>query len=208
MEIIGYINEQKLVIYIQEIINNINFLEKSESKFLGTQIRFDDNKRLAFDCGFILNNKKYLVEFDGYRHYTDAIAMYRDNKKDIIAKNNGFILVRFPYWIQLTNQTFELLFNQQIKFKISTAYPHGFISNKAVLPCNYCFYGYKRFLEELRMLPRKLQDDIFCSLIYQSNIRKIPMEYIFQDYKYFEIKLDNYVNEINYIYNYPYKELY
>jgi hypothetical protein len=207
MEIIGYINEQKFVYFIHEMIKHLS-VESNAFKFLGSQMRFDDNKRFAFDCGFIFNDKKYLVEFDGYRHYTDALAMYRDNQKDIIAERNGFTLVRFPYWLQLNTETFNLLFGQRTEFRIITTYPYGFISDKAVLPCNYCCYGYKRFLNEFDKLPKSIQDEITCSLIYQSNKKELPIKYIFPDCDNFPIKVSDYICEINFINGYPYKELY
>ena len=50
------------------------------------------------------------VEYDGDEHYRHSIKIKGDQAKDDIARNQGFQVVRFPYWIQLDNLTLEHYF--------------------------------------------------------------------------------------------------
>jgi hypothetical protein len=122
---------------------------------------------------FVINTKtkKYLVEFDGYQHYTNAHQIINDIKKDSIwiQKEGQNSIIRIPYFVQLTTETFNYYFNfvlqeQQIAIEVNSNYPHGFIDKKVVYPANFCGIGEKRFIHELNTLPCTTAISIIDSL--------------------------------------------
>lgn len=48
---------------------------------------------------------KTIIEFDGLPHYQNPDVIKSDRKKDLIYKENGYKVVRVPYFIQLTKET-------------------------------------------------------------------------------------------------------
>ena len=68
----GYLTQQKLR-------NMFNKLFVGEN-WIGKEYHFPKSLR-RYDFGYINNVKKYLVEFDGYRHYTDALQFKIDKEK-------------------------------------------------------------------------------------------------------------------------------
>jgi len=189
----SYTTENSLCLILESICKSSNNCE-----FIGRQIRLDNNKRWAFDCGIIINDNKYLVEFDGFRHYQDALTIYRDYEKNKLAKDSGFIITRLPYWLQLTTETLQLLFlNNHIDFTINSSYPHGFIDIKALLPGSFCALGIQRFCKELKLLSDSVFTQVVASLYFQSDVRNIPIQYVFQNI--LEKDRINYENEIKYI---------
>ena len=58
---------------------------------------------------------KLIVEFDGLPHYTDPAVIIKDDKNTNIYKQNGYKVVRIPYFIQLTNEAVEILFGITVK---------------------------------------------------------------------------------------------
>ena len=115
----GWLNEEKMTNVLTEIIKELNGkllpcgYKKSAKKYKdGTQIELEGSKS-HYDFGFIYNNEKYLVEFDGnYQgvgHYNNAENVYKDYCKNELAKNNDYKIIRFPFWLQLNNETFKIL---------------------------------------------------------------------------------------------------
>ena len=152
----SYLTQQKL----EEILKNedsLVFLEK-EFPVPGTRLRFD------FLVRFKDSQTTIAVEFNGYQHYTDAKAIHRDAKKHLIAREQGFVLVNIPYFVQMTNESFEHYFGCKPLTDIIQNYPHGFIDNKAVLPANFCEVGVDRFGNELFLLPDPIKNQVWKSL--------------------------------------------
>lgn len=175
MQYEGYLNQQKLQQMFKENIE--------EHNWLGTEIKLPNSKR-RFDFGFIIskpiciNNtqytKKVLVEFDGHRHYTDALQIKIDREKDKLAKEHGYDLIRIPYWVQLTTETLKHYFN--INGEVIQKYSHGFIDKNAILPASFCELGLDRFEEEIGNLPVNVKEEISKSL--NNNINFYGYEYV------------------------------
>lgn len=96
---------------------------------------------------------KIIVEFNGYRHYTQSQVILRDYEKKKVWEDAGYKVVHFPYWLQPDEETIAVLFNG-IGY---TPQPHyvdahqGFISDlpSDVLPADFCKLGVRRFNREL-----------------------------------------------------------
>jgi hypothetical protein len=155
----GYLTEQKLIKLFQDLSKEVNIAIETNVK-IGKRYRGD-----------LVVNDKYLIEFDGYQHYTNANQFRNDLlKSSIWVQNNFNKIIRIPYFIQLTFETFNYFFKElinelQIKINIIQNFPHGFIDKKAILPANFCSLGIKRFYIELLTLPEQVYLKILESLI-------------------------------------------
>lgn len=130
--------------------------------------------RMRNDFRVNKNGKTYVVEFDGDQHYRDAVVIQRDNLKDSLVRQLGFVVVRIPYFIQLTTQTFKHYFNED--FEIETTFPHGFHATK-MLPASFCPLGYSRLLKEVDALPDNVRADINNSL--QNKMKSVGEQYTY-----------------------------
>ena len=199
----GWLNEEKLVNTLTEVVKEINAkllpcgFNKTASKYKeGTQIKLLDSKS-KYDFGFSYNKKKNLVEFDGnYQgvgHYNNSEICYKDDLKNDLAKKQGYEIVRFPFWLQLDNETFEHLFGFNPSCEIKNKFPHGFITNSSLNPASFCPLGLKRFEDELNKLLEKIKFEILVSLKVKSDRLNIPIKYVWEN---------ELLNKINSIQNY------
>ena len=109
-------------------------------------------KELNFRPDYYLPCRKLIVEFDGFRHFTDNVIATQDVYKDFITLDNKFNLIRIPYFVQLSKRNIEFLFEDVIKneFEIMNdfnKYPDGFIDFKAALPGQFTSIGFLRYCE-------------------------------------------------------------
>ena len=99
------------------------------------------------------NKSKYLIEFDGYRHFCDALTICRDDKKNLIwEREQKTKPIRIPYFIQLSTYNFKHLFydllseyNYENNVEVENNYADGFIDKKCLLPASFCPLGILKF---------------------------------------------------------------
>jgi hypothetical protein len=184
----GWLNEKKLVDTLTAVVSKLNgellpcgYGRSAKRYRPGTQIKLPGS-RSRFDFGFLFDNQGYLVEFDGnYQgvgHYNNAQNCYKDDLKNALAELQGFKIIRVPYWLQLDNQTFEVLFNFESPCNIENNFPHGFITNSSLNPASFCELGMKRFNRELNLLPDAVRFDVLVSLRVKSDRLGIPLKYV------------------------------
>lgn len=164
IEVDGYLTQQKLIDIVRNIPEFMNIL--LESRVGDTRCRWD----ILVDY----NGKKIAIEFDGDRHYWDSTTIRLDNIKNKIAEESGIKVIRIPYFIQLTKETFKYYFGFSID--IEQDFPHGFITTK-IFPASYSRLGYLRYTNELKNLPENIVKDIDNSLKKQSE--KYGSEYVY-----------------------------
>ncbi|HRI18477.1 MAG TPA: hypothetical protein PL196_08155, partial [Burkholderiaceae bacterium] len=104
---------------------------------------------------------KVAVEFDGDEHYRHSLKIKVDREKDGYARDDGYRVVRMPYWVQLTTETLKYYFD--LDANIVQNFPHGFITTK-VFPASYCEMGIDRFRRELDALPVATRSAVVSSL--------------------------------------------
>lgn len=133
--------------------HNKNYLTQGKLGTLLGEIFPDDEiiedrafKPYRFRPDFYLPDKKLVIEFDGYQHYTNSSIIVSDFKKDSILADLNIDVIRLPYFVQIDAYIIKLLFNKEYN-KVS--YPHGFIDKKAILPSDFCEMGISRFLNDL-----------------------------------------------------------
>lgn len=91
---------------------------------------------------------KLIIEFDGAQHYTKALEVLKDEKKNELYKEEGYKVIRFPYYIQLSKEIVDHYFGEGLDFDDS--YKHGFVDSKATLPSDFCEIGMNRFMSEIK----------------------------------------------------------
>lgn len=108
------------------------------------------------------DSTKTIVEFDGYLHYTSAKRIISDKIKDELYINNGYHVIRIPYFVQLSEQVIYNLFEIDIDYKQN--YPHGFIDKTCILPADFCSLGIEKFKNDLKRF-HFISDEITKSLL-------------------------------------------
>jgi very-short-patch-repair endonuclease len=150
-----YLTEEKLCNIISEIYINEQII--FDKAYPGHKFRPD----------IYLPTKKIVIEFDGHLHYTLAKTVINDINKENILLKDGVKLVRIPYFVQLSTEIFKNIFD--IDFIFNQIYPHGFISEKVILPADFCELGIERFLNDLEKF-NFIKNDIIKSLKDKINI--------------------------------------
>jgi hypothetical protein len=184
----GYLTETKLIATLKRICEINNY------EFIGEQVRLDSNRRMPYDCGFIVPDGvycengecldvKYLVEFDGYFHYTSSKQQYNDSVKNHNAELEEYELVRIPYFIQLNNDTFPYYFPavDNSKFDIVNDFPHGFIDHSCRVPADFNIIGIQRYQGELNSFYYRYQnvyDDVVKSVDEWVKRTKKDLKYV------------------------------
>jgi len=197
----GWLNEEKMTNVLTQIVKELKGTllpcgyKKSAKKYKeGTQIKLKGS-RSRYDFGFEYKNEKYLVEFDGnYQgvgHYNNAENVYKDYCKNKLAKKNGYKIIRFPFWLQLNNETFKILFSFDCNCLIDSNFPNGFITNKSLNPASFCTLGLERFLNEFNKLSEQLKLEVLVSLHVKSHRLNIPIKYIWDNKRTEKAKLNS-----------------
>lgn len=87
----GYLTEAKLAQALKQLVG---------ASWGGSELRVPGTKR-RWDMWFRDGDRTVVVEFDGDEHYRNTLKIKADNEKDAVAKEQGFKVVRVPYWVQL-----------------------------------------------------------------------------------------------------------
>lgn len=130
--------------------------------------------RMRYDYLVTLPNETLFVEFDGDSHFRDANVIFRDDAKDKIAATLGRRVIRIPYFIQLTTETFSFFFGEG--FDVATSFPHGFIAHK-MLPSSFCPLGYARARSILDDAPSGVREAVLLSLVNKT--KTLPPAFVF-----------------------------
>ena len=147
----NYLTEKALGEYLTQIFPNHEFIRDKtvpDSKIRNRPDYRNDELML-------------IVEFDGYRHYSNPDNILVDEHKDDVYEGMGYKIIRIPYFIQMSTDIVKLLFNKNVK--IEQIYPHGFIDSKAMLPAFFCELGVTRFKNDLKKFDI-VREDIISSL--------------------------------------------
>lgn len=152
MKIDGFLTEESLRTVLEDCFSP-KFQIKIQYKIPNTRFRCDyavcksDGTPVMF------------VEYDGHHHY--AVRQYvSDRRKNKEIKNQFNVpIVRWPYWIQPTEEVCNFLLKLE-SFDLQAPedfndYPHGFISPKCVLPAEFSTVGVRRFWSEMSKFSKK-----------------------------------------------------
>ena len=122
-----------------------------------------------FRVDYICRARKLAVEFDGVNHYMDTQVCINDSVKDEWLKSAGYAVVRIPYWIQLSGEVIQDLFNIEVKdpyceLEYSFYDPENQKADLNILPGNMCELGRKRFISEFRKFSPRIRQQIVNDL--------------------------------------------
>ena len=135
-----YLTEESLGYHLKKIYN-ADFIHNKP--FIG---RFKPDYRN--------DDLKLIIEFDGDRHYTSAMVILRDMLKDKQEEELGYKVVRWPYFIQMTNETAKLLLG--VRYNSEQTYPYGFIDEKCICPAEFCSLGIEKFINDMKKLSKNI----------------------------------------------------
>lgn len=118
----------------------------------------EDGKIYRIRPDYRSDSLKMIIEFDGLPHYTDPAVIIKDDKNTNIYKQNGYRVVRIPYFIQLTNEAVEILFGIEVKEPLfNVFYPSlGGVEMKHNPSC-LCPEGLKRMAREFKKFPKQYE---------------------------------------------------
>lgn len=128
------------------------------------------------DYHFYFESKLYIIEFQGYQHYTTPEVQYRDDIKRKLCLKNNYIFIEIPYFIQLNNETFKIFFNRDTDYKFNF-YPHGFINKQSKSFGEFNKKGRRLAADILFKLPKHIRKEIYQSLKFKSTYNKIDIQY-------------------------------
>ena len=133
-----------------------------------------------FKVDYFLESTNLVVEFNGYRHYSETKNIERDNKVLNSCKLKNINIIFIPYFVQLDSTIIKYYFEQYgiLNFDNFNSYPHGFIDNKAMRPIDYCFKGLVRYFSELQKLPLVVSNQIKNT----DELKDKKLEHFLQDY--------------------------
>jgi hypothetical protein len=120
-----------------------------------------NNNRIKFDC--INFDERVTIEYQGNHHYQIVSNILRDDRKQKLAEEVGFTCIQYPYFLGIHPEYMNELFGGRIVNNLPHI-PAGFISNKSILPANFCEMGIQRFTNEFNEFPSHIQDEIRNSL--------------------------------------------
>jgi hypothetical protein len=73
-----------------------------------------------------------------------------DVERDAFFTENGFRVIRIPYFVQLSHAVITHLFGEMADATIDFLnFPHGFIASTVVMPADFCELGIVRFEDDL-----------------------------------------------------------
>ena len=123
-----------------------------------------------------------IVEFDGTPHYTNPIIITKDDKHTEIYRNNGYKVVRIPYFIQLTNEAVEELFGVKVKEPLfNVKYPSLGGMDMKHNPSCLCPEGVKRMAKEFKRFPKQYEINL-QSLKAMNNEMLSGVNYLIEAY--------------------------
>lgn len=103
---------------------------------------------------------KLIVEFDGVQHYQNPDRIKNDDKNRQIYEDNGYTVVRIPYFVQLTNDAVKQLFGVEIEEPLfDESIPSMGVKGRNT-PAYCCPLGLIRMAEEMKKFPKQMKVNI------------------------------------------------
>lgn len=109
---------------------------------------------------------KLIVEFDGIQHYNNPENILKDLENTKFYEEQGYKVVRIPYFIQLTNLAVENIFGVRVKETLFDGNIASLNSVNKNTPAYLCPLGIKRMATEFKKFPEQ----------YEVNISKLKQD--------------------------------
>ena len=100
---------------------------------------------------------KLIIEFDGLPHYKNPAVIEKDYINQKVYEDNGYKVVRIPYFIQLSNEVVEKLFGVKVPDPLFDATIPSLGINGQHSPAYLCPTGIRRMAKEFLDYPEQYQ---------------------------------------------------
>ena len=138
-----------------------------------------DGYRFRPDYRFTFNNIQYIVEFQGYQHFTDPNVLYKDSIKRNIYNKDNCKFIEIPYFIQVNDYTFEYFFGMKPINKLpENNFCHGFVHPKSKSLGEFSVKGKELANNYINKFPNEVYNEIIISLQNKSKFKNIPLNYL------------------------------
>ena len=126
------------------------------------------------------NSLKLIVEFDGIQHYNNPENILKDLENTKFYEQQGYKVVRIPYFIQLTNLAVGKIFGVDVKEVLFDDNIASLNSANKNTPAYLCPLGIKRMAMEFKKFPEQYEVNI--SKLRRDNPILSGIEYLIEEY--------------------------
>jgi hypothetical protein len=168
---IGEMNEENLLVVSEIFWPTGDWVTQKK-------IYYDEtNKRKFYKVDAFSKIKNIVWEYEGPNHYNDVWKIRRDEERKSYFVKNEFTFLRWPYYLQLTEDVAEFIFKKNFtsdKYHKAIKVVYGASSQMEILapgihtskntPANFIGQGVKRFFLELDLYPSSVKAQIAESL--------------------------------------------
>ena len=159
---------------------------KKISKIFLESDNVSEHKLERFRLDIYFPDKKIAIEYDGPDHYDKVANHERDQRKNALCRSEGIILLRWPYFFQLTKDVARYFFPNNYsdeKYEQAIMAVYGTKIESEILapglhkskftPANFTSKGIKRFITEMEAAPESLRSQVVYSFkLYEKQIIK------------------------------------
>lgn len=103
---------------------------------------------------------KLIIEFDGVQHYQKPDRIKKDDENELVYKDNGYKVIRIPYFIQLTNNVVKKLFGVDVAEPLFDGSIPSFGPKSRNTPAYCCPLGLVRMAQEIQLFPDQMDVNI------------------------------------------------
>ena len=103
---------------------------------------------------------KLIIEFNGLNHYTKPNIILKDIEKEKMYKDMGYKVVQIPFFIQLTNQAVEKMFEVIVKEQLFDGNVPSLLVDDSCTPAFLCPLGIKRMAEDFLNYPEQYETNM------------------------------------------------
>ena len=125
---------------------------------------------------------KMIVEFDGILHYKKVEEIINDERKNKIYEDNGYKVVRIPYFIQMTNEVAYQLFGVKVKEPLFNPNIPSLGIEGECLPAFLCPLGVTRMAKDFIKFPQ--QYEVNKNYLKQFDDRITGLSYVEKEMEY------------------------
>ena len=140
---------------------SLEYLGESVKTAKGT-IKFDG---VVLDS---ITDIKIAIKLKEAKDYLYPINAMEVDEARWAANKSDYKVIEIPYFIQLTNETFEHYFGRAPQVPLLSDQSSGFEDPELVPPANFCSMGVSNFLKELGELPGETFGIVYESLLDRS----------------------------------------
>jgi hypothetical protein len=137
---------------------SLEYLGESVKTAKGT-IKFDG---VVLDS---ITDIKIAIKLKEAEDYLYPIKAMEVDEARWAANKSDYKVIEIPYFIQLTNDSFEHYFGRAPQVPILSDHPSGFEDPSLIPPANFCSMGTSNFLKELGELPGETFGVVYESLL-------------------------------------------